>query len=72
MSPCTDNTKMLKQSDGSLFNSARVLSNIFFTSLNDTNPNNQDKCFTLSMMQWAQLVTHDMVNTRGQSGKQPN
>lgn len=73
MSPCTDpKTSTLKQSDGSFFNSARVLSNIFLTSLDDNNPSNRDTQYTLSMMQWAQLVTHDIVNTRGKSGKRLN
>lgn len=59
------------QRDGKELNSARVLSNIFFTEPNENNRaiKSFDPVFTLSMMQWGQAITHDVSGTLGKQGE---
>lgn len=65
-----DHWKIRKQHDGTPFNSARVISNIFFTDPKPKDTNfNCDTVFTLNMMQWAQALTHDMIGTAPKSGE---
>lgn len=62
----TDTRIIRTQRDGTELNSARVISNIFFTEQKEKN---LDKEFTLSMMQWGQVVSHDITGTSGKTGK---
>lgn len=57
------------QQNGKELNSARVLSNIFFTEPKENNPMSYDPVFTLSMMQWGQVIAHDVSGTLGKKGE---
>lgn len=57
------------QKSGKELNSARVISNIFFTEQKEGVSANFDTEFSLSMMIWSQVVTHDVSGTSGKSGE---
>lgn len=65
-----DNKKDFRiQKDGEELNSARVISNIFFTEQKEGVSANFDTEFSLSMMIWSQATTHDISGTSGKSGE---
>lgn len=63
-----DSRTVRTEKSGKDLDSARVMSNVFCTQPQN-NSNFFDSDFTLSMMQWAQVVTHDVSGTSGKGGE---